>query len=78
MSASAADFASIANPRCNIGSEFRKTDFVQGEVTPGPAVYEKKTIFEENSSKKKGYSCRKRVNDLIAQELSKMPAPGQY
>lgn len=46
MSASAADFASIANPRCKIGSEFRKTDFNQGEVTPGPAVYEKRTLFE--------------------------------
>lgn len=46
MSASAADFASVANPRCKIGSEFRKTDFNKAENTPGPAVYEKKTFIE--------------------------------
>jgi len=44
MSASAADFASVSNPRCKIGSEFRKTDLLRGENTSGPAVYEKKTF----------------------------------
>lgn len=78
MSESAADFKSTANPRCRIGGEFRKTDFGIGEVTPGPAGYNKTSFIEENASKKKGYSCRQKVADLVAQELSKMPAPGMY
>ena len=44
MSASAADFASTANPRCKIGSQFRKTEFKNGEITPGPAGYNKSTF----------------------------------
>ena len=78
MTASAADFASTDNPRCRIGSEFRKTDFKKGEKTPGPAVYDKKAFVEENKDKQRGYSCRQKVRNLIAEEVSRMPAPGQY
>ena len=42
-------YASTTNPRCAIGGEFRKTtDFMKVENTPGPAVYEKKGVFEDN------------------------------
>ena len=34
--------------------------------------------MQDNESKRKGYSCRKKVEDLVAQELSRMPGPGQY
>lgn len=44
MSESAADFKSVSNPRCKIGGEFRKTDFGQGEATPGPAGYNKSSF----------------------------------
>lgn len=64
---SAVNFAYNTNPRCKIGEENRKTDFAQGEETPGPAVYNKSSFVEENASKKKGYSCRQKVIDLIAQ-----------
>lgn len=46
MTASAADFASLDNPRCKIGSEFRKTDFAKPEKTPGPAGYDKTTFIQ--------------------------------
>ena len=79
MSASAADYTSIDNPRCKIGSEFRKTtDFMKVEKTPGPQHYEKKTFVESNKDKNKGYSCRAKVRDLVAEEVSRMPAPGMY
>jgi hypothetical protein len=78
MSGSAADFTSSTNPRCRIGEEARKTDFNKGEKTPGPAFYNESGFVEENSKKRKGYSCRQRVTDLIAQEISKHPAPGHY
>lgn len=44
ISEAAADFNSIANPRCKIGGEFRNTEFGQGEKTPGPALYNKSTF----------------------------------
>lgn len=78
MSASAADFTSSANPRCKFGEQFRKTDFAKGEETPGPAFYNESGFVDENNKKNKGYSCRQRVTDLIAQQLSKNPAPGHY
>lgn len=34
--------------------------------TPGPAQYDKKTIFENNKDKKVGFSCRNKTADLIA------------
>lgn len=67
MNESAAKFVSSTNPRCKIGEESRKTDFARGEITPGPAVYNKTGFVDENNSKHKGYSCRQKVNDLIAQ-----------
>ena len=76
--ASAKDFASIENPRCKMGSEFRKTSFREGEKTPGPAGYQTLSFVQENASKNKGYSCRKKVSDLVSQELSRMPGPGMY
>jgi hypothetical protein len=48
------------------------------EITPGPAQYDKQTIFESNREKKRGYSCRNKTADLIALEISKFPGPGQY
>lgn len=78
MTASAADFAGASNPRCLFGAQSRKTDFNRTEQTPGPAFYKETSFVEENSRKKKGYSCRQRVSDLIAQEISKFPAPGLY
>ena len=78
MSASAADYASVTNPRCKLGAQFRNTDFAKPEKTPGPAVYEKTTFVEENKNKSKGYSCRSQVANLVAQQLSKVPGPGMY
>ena len=34
--------------------------------------------MEENKGKNRGYSCRKKVADLVAQELSRVPGPGKY
>ena len=42
-------YASTMNPRCAIGGQMRKTtEFMKREVTPGPAFYDKKAIFDEN------------------------------
>lgn len=70
---------SLLNPRCTIGGEMRKTgDFMKGEVTPGPAFYDKKGVFEENKDKKRGFSCREKNPDLVALDISKFPGPGHY
>lgn len=37
------------------------------EKTPGPAVYNKASFVEDNKNKSKGFSCRKRVADLVAE-----------
>ena len=47
-------------------------------MTPGSAYYEMKGVFDENKEKKKGFSCRNKTVDLVAMEISKFPAPGQY
>ena len=79
QSENAKDYTSSKQPRCKVGGEFRKTtDFMKVETTPGPAGYENKSWVESNADKKKGYSCRQKITDLIAQELSKNPAPGMY
>jgi hypothetical protein len=44
----------------------RKTEFNQGEKTPGPAFYRKRGFVAENKNKKRGYSCRQKITDLIA------------
>lgn len=78
QTASAADFTASSNPKCKMGGENRKTEFGIGASTPGPAFYNKSSFIEDNSAKKKGYSCRQRIQDLVAKELSKNPAPGHY
>lgn len=78
-SGQAGDYASNKNPRCTIGSQFRKTtDFMKVQPTPGPAQYDKMNLFDKNKEKNKGYSCRSKTADLIAMEMSKLPGPGQY
>jgi hypothetical protein len=74
----ASDWAAKKNPACKIGNEARGKDPFANETTPGPAFYDKKTFIEENKANKKGYSCRQKTADLIALELSRYPAPGQY
>lgn len=44
----------------------RKSKFDEGENTPGPNIYNKKGLFDENKEKKKGYSCRNKTPDRIA------------
>lgn len=37
------------------------------EISPGPDHYLKKSFIDENNNLKKGFTCRSKVKDLIAQ-----------
>lgn len=41
-------------------------------------MYDKKSLFDKNKQHNKGYSCRNKTADLIAEQMSKFPGPGQY
>jgi len=47
-----------------MGDELRKEKILA--ETPGPALYNKKGLFDVNKEQKRGYSCRKRTPDRAA------------
>lgn len=67
QSANFGDYVCVNNPKFSMGNQFRRTtDFMKVEQTPGPDNYDKKTLFQLNKEKKRGFSCRRKTTDLIA------------